>query len=63
VQNGVARYTTTGIAPRLYEAKAGEDAQTELVALKGVVKGLAWQGEKMWLLTADEDGVTTLQVK
>lgn len=62
VQNGVARYTTTGIAPRLYEAKAGEEA-TELAAMKGVVKGLAWAGDKTWLLTSDDEGVTTLQVK
>jgi hypothetical protein len=63
VQGGVARYTTAGIAPRLYEAKVGEDSAAELAAIKGVAKGLAWVGEKTWLLSADEDGVSTLQVK
>jgi hypothetical protein len=63
VQNGVVRYTTTGIAPRLFESKPDDEAGVELAAIKGVVKGLAWSGEKTWLLTADDDGVVTLQVK
>lgn len=63
VQNGVVRYTTTGIAPRLFESKPDDEAGVELAAIKGVVKGLAWTGEKTWLLTADDDGVVTLQVK
>lgn len=62
VQGGVTRYTSAGIAPRLYEARADEEA-TELAAIKGLVKGLAWVGDKTWLLTADEEGVVTLQVK
>jgi hypothetical protein len=62
VQHGVARYTTTGIAPRLYEAKA-EDDTLELAAIKGAVKGLAWAGGKTWLLTMDDAGLTTLQVQ
>lgn len=62
MRDGVARYTTTGIAPRLYEAKA--DTETaELAAIKGAVKGLAWAGEKTWLLTMDDAGLVTLQVK
>ena len=63
VQNGVARYTSAGIAPRLYEARAGDENTVELAPIKGLAKGLAWVGEKTWLLTADEEGVSTLQVK
>lgn len=63
VHQGVARYTTTGIAPRLYEAKGDDSEPTELVALKGAVKGLAWNGARTWLLTADDEGLVTLQVQ
>ncbi|MCU0697687.1 MAG: hypothetical protein MUC96_14265 [Myxococcaceae bacterium] len=62
VHQGTARYTTTGIAPRLYEGKPDAEP-TELASIKGVVKGLAWNGTKTWLLTADDDGVVTLQVQ
>ena len=62
VRNGVVRYTTTGIAPRLYETKVDSE-ETELAAMKGAVKGLAWAGDKTWLLTVDDAGLTTLQVK
>jgi hypothetical protein len=62
VHQGAARYTTTGIAPRLYETKPDAEP-TELAALKGAVKGLAWNGTKTWLLTADDEGVVTLQVQ
>jgi hypothetical protein len=62
VHQGVARYTTTGISPRLYEGKPDAEP-TELASIKGVVKGLAWSGTKTWLLTADDDGVVTLQVQ
>ena len=62
VNQGVARYTTTGIAPRLYEARPDTEP-TELAAIKGVVKGLAWAGARAWLLTTDDDGVVTLQVQ
>lgn len=63
VQDGAVRYTTTGIAPRLFEAKPDAETGVELAALKGAVKGLAWVGETTWLLTVDDEGLTTLQVK
>jgi hypothetical protein len=62
VRDGVARYTTTGMLPRLYEARVDQEP-VELAAIKGVVKGLAWAGDATWLLAADDEGVTTLQVK
>jgi hypothetical protein len=62
VSQGAARYTTTGISPRLYEARPDSEP-TELAAIKGAVKGLAWAGAKTWLLTADDEGVVTLQVR
>lgn len=62
VHDGVVRYTTTGIAPRLYETKVDAE-ETELAAIKGAVKGVAWAGDKTWLLTVDDAGMTTLQVK
>lgn len=63
VQGGVVRYASTGIGPRLYEARAGDEASTELAAIQGVAKGLAWSGDATWLVTMDDDGTTTLQVK
>jgi hypothetical protein len=62
VRGGVARYTTTGFAPRLYEVKAGDEPK-ELLAIKGAAKGLAWATEKLFVAAVDDDGVTTLSVK
>jgi hypothetical protein len=59
VHDGIARYTTTGFSPRLYEAAPGNEP-VELVAIDGVAKGLAWSGESLWLLTADDTGTFTV---
>jgi hypothetical protein len=60
--NGVTRYTTVGIGARLYEVVSGQDPK-EIVAFKGVARGLALVGEQVVLSATGDDGTTVLRVK
>ncbi len=60
---GVTRYTTVGIGARVYEVKPDEAAK-EVVAFKGVAKGLALAGpDHLVLVATTDDGTTSIRVK
>lgn len=60
--NGVTRYTTVGIGARLYEVSAGQDPK-EVVALKGVGRGVAMAGEHVVFAATGDDGASVVRVK
>ena len=60
--NGLTRYTTVGIGARLYEVSAGQDPK-EVVALKGVAKGVALVGEHVVFAATGDDGTSVIRVK
>ncbi|MDP2274830.1 MAG: hypothetical protein Q8N23_16855 [Archangium sp.] len=60
--SGLVRFATVGAGPKLMEVTSGAEP-TEVMSIAGSPRGLALGGTTLFLLTASDDGKTTLLAK